>query len=58
MRDNRLAGVVLVGDAADSNRYMDWLRTDADLRHAPPQPAVPGARARPRRIDVAEMADA
>jgi nitrite reductase (NADH) large subunit len=31
VRGNRLAGVVLVGDAADSNRYMDWLRTDADL---------------------------
>ena len=31
IRDNRLAGVVLVGDAADSNRYMEWLRTNADL---------------------------
>jgi nitrite reductase (NADH) large subunit len=31
IRDNRLAGVVLVGDAADSGRYMDWLRTNADL---------------------------
>jgi nitrite reductase (NADH) large subunit len=31
VRDNRLAGVVLVGDAADSNRYMDWLRNDTDL---------------------------
>jgi nitrite reductase (NADH) large subunit len=31
IRDNRLAGVVLVGDASDSNRYMDWLRTNADL---------------------------
>jgi nitrite reductase (NADH) large subunit len=31
VRDNRLKGVVLVGDAADSNRYMDWFRSDADL---------------------------
>jgi nitrite reductase (NADH) large subunit len=31
IRQNRLAGVVLVGDAADSNRYMEWLRTNADL---------------------------
>ena len=31
IRDNRLAGVVLVGDAADSGRYMEWLRTNADL---------------------------
>src|SRR6516165_1314162 len=26
IRDNRLAGVVLVGDAVDSGRYMEWLR--------------------------------
>src|SRR6185503_3048286 len=31
IRDNRLAGVVLVGDSADSGRYMEWLRTNADL---------------------------
>ena len=31
VRENRLTGVVLVGDAGDSNRYMDWLRTNADL---------------------------
>jgi len=31
IRNNRLAGVVLVGEAGDSNRYMEWLRTDADL---------------------------
>ncbi|HEV2445386.1 MAG TPA: (2Fe-2S)-binding protein, partial [Candidatus Sulfopaludibacter sp.] len=28
---NKLAGVVLVGDAGDSGRYMEWLRTNADL---------------------------
>ena len=31
IRNNRLAGVVLVGDAEDSGRYMEWLRTNADL---------------------------
>jgi nitrite reductase (NADH) large subunit len=31
IRENRLAGVVLVGDAADSGRYLDWLRTNTDL---------------------------
>ena len=31
VRDNRLVGCVLVGDASDSGRYMEWLRTDADL---------------------------
>ncbi len=31
VRDNKLAGCVLVGDTADSNRYMDWLRTGASL---------------------------
>ena len=31
IRDNRLAGVVLVGDASDSGRYVEWLRTNADL---------------------------
>src|SRR5258708_31002875 len=31
VRQNRLVGCILVGDASDSNRYMDWLRTNADL---------------------------
>jgi nitrite reductase (NADH) large subunit len=31
VRDNRLTGVVLVGDASDSNRYMEWLRHNSDL---------------------------
>jgi nitrite reductase (NADH) large subunit len=56
VRDGRLAGVILVGDTSDSHRYMEWLRSDADLtehrRHLlfPP----PGADA---GLDVAEMAD-
>ncbi len=42
LKDGRLEGVILVGDASDDHRYMDWLRTNKDLsgqrRHllAPP----------------------
>jgi nitrite reductase (NADH) large subunit len=56
IRDGRLAGVILVGDTTDSHRYMEWLRTSADLsdqrRHLlfPPPAADAG-------LDVAEMAD-
>ena len=57
LRDGKLAGVILVGDTSDSHRYMEWLRTDADLtsqrRHLLfPPPAADGG------LDVAEMADA
>ena len=31
VRDGKLAGVILVGDTSDSHRYMEWLRTAADL---------------------------
>jgi nitrite reductase (NADH) large subunit len=54
VRDGRLVGVILVGDTSDSHRYMDWLRTGADLtsrrRHLlfPPPAADAG-------LDVAEM---
>jgi len=32
VRDNRLAGVILIGETSDSHRYMDWLRSKTDLR--------------------------
>ena len=32
LKDNRLRGVILVGDIADEHRYMDWLRSGTDLR--------------------------
>jgi len=32
VRDNRLVGVILVGETADSHRYMDWLQNKTDLR--------------------------
>jgi len=56
VKDGRLAGVILVGDASDSHRYMDWLRTGADLGEMhgrllfPPPSADAG-------LDVAEMPD-
>jgi nitrite reductase (NADH) large subunit len=56
LRDGKLAGVILVGDTSDSHRYMEWLRSDADLttqrRHLlfPPPAADAG-------LDIAQMAD-
>ena len=54
VRDNKLLGVILVGDTSDSHRYMEWLRSSTDLsnqrRHLlfPPPAADAGA-------DIAEM---
>jgi nitrite reductase (NADH) large subunit len=56
LRGGKLAGVILVGDTSDSHRYMEWLRSDADLttqrRHLlfPPPAADAG-------LDIAQMAD-
>ena len=56
VRDGKLVGAILVGDTSDSHRYMDWLRTDADIsgqrRHLlfPPPSADAGG-------DVASMSD-
>ena len=56
LKDGKLAGVILVGDAGDSHRYMAWLRTNADLtsqrRHLLFPPAAADAG-----LDVAEMPD-
>jgi nitrite reductase (NADH) large subunit len=57
LRDGKLIGAILVGDTSDSHRYMDWLRSGADVTSQrsrllfPPPSADAGA-------DVAEMADA
>lgn len=56
LKDNKLAGVILVGDASDDHRYADWLRTQKDLsgqrRHLlfPPP-------SEDRGLDVAQMPD-
>ena len=56
LRENRLTGVILVGDASDSHRYMDWLKEKHDLtetrRHLLfPQPAADAG------FDVAAVPD-
>jgi nitrite reductase (NADH) large subunit len=56
LRDGKLDGVILVGDASDDHRYMDWLRTAKDLKDqrryllTPPPASDKGA-------DVAAIAD-
>jgi len=44
LRENRLVGVILVGDTSDSHRYLNWLQLKQDLTEARrhllfPQPA-------------------
>ena len=54
VKDNRLHGVILVGDASDEHRYMDWLRRGSDLasqrRHLLFPPPAEDAG-----LDVAQM---
>lgn len=56
VKENCLHGVILVGDAGDDHRYMDWLRRGTDLtkqrQHLlfPPPPEDVG-------LDVAQMPD-
>jgi nitrite reductase (NADH) large subunit len=56
LRDGKLAGVILVGDAGDSHRYMDWLRSGADLTAQRRQLLFPPPSA-DAGLDVAEMAE-
>jgi nitrite reductase (NADH) large subunit len=56
IKNNRLHGVVLVGDASDDHRYSGWLRNETDLaphrRHLLfPPPATDAG------LDVAQMPD-
>jgi len=56
IKDNKLHGVILVGDASDDHRYAEWLRTGADLKEHrkhllfPPPAADSG-------LDVAQIPD-
>jgi NAD(P)H-dependent nitrite reductase large subunit len=56
VRDNRLSGVILVGDTADSHRYMDWLRAGTNLsdrrRHLLFPPPVEDTG-----VDIAQIPD-
>lgn len=56
LKENRLHGVILVGDATDEQTYKDWLKNGTDLTALrrqvlfPPQDADPG-------LEVADMPD-
>ncbi len=56
LKDNRLRGVILVGDTSDERRYTQWLRDAADLtphrKHLLFPPPAPDAG-----LEVAEMPD-
>ena len=56
LRDGKLSGAILVGDTSDSHRYMDWLRTQADLTPRRCQLLFP-APTEDAGLDVAEMPD-
>jgi len=56
LRDGKLSGAILVGDTADSHRYMDWLRTKEDLTAHRRQLLFP-APSEDLGLDVAAMPD-
>jgi nitrite reductase (NADH) large subunit len=56
VRDGRLVGAILIGDTADSHRYMEWLRSNADISAQRRQLLFPPPSA-DAGLDVAEMAD-
>jgi nitrite reductase (NADH) large subunit len=56
VKDNRLLGVILVGDASDEHRYMDWLRRGTDLASQRGRLLFPPP-AEDLGLDVAQMPD-
>src|SRR6516225_3993100 len=54
VRDNQLAGVVLIGDTSDSHRYMEWLQSKTDLREKRRSLLFPEPSA-DTGLDVAEL---
>jgi nitrite reductase (NADH) large subunit len=56
LRDNKLAGVILVGDTSDSHRYMEWLRAKTDLTEMRRQLLFP-APGEDTGLDTAQMPD-
>src|SRR5205823_2033608 len=56
VRDGKLIGAILVGDTSDSHRYMDWLRTGADLTDKRAHLLFPPAGS-DAGLDLAEMSD-
>ena len=55
LKNNRLAGAILVGETADSHRYMEWLRTGPDLSKMRRQLLFPEAT--DTGLEVAQIAD-
>jgi nitrite reductase (NADH) large subunit len=56
LKNGKLVGVILIGDLSDSRRYMEWLRSGADLTSKRRHLLVPDAPA-DRGVVVAEMPD-
>ncbi len=56
LKDGKLAGVILVGDTADSHRYMEWLRSATDLTAMRRQLLFPEP-ASDSGVDIAQMSD-
>jgi nitrite reductase (NADH) large subunit len=56
LKDNKLAGAILVGETADSHHYMGWLRSQTDLTAMRRQLLFPES-AGDAGLDVAQMAD-
>ncbi len=56
LKDNKLAGAILVGETADSHRYMEWLRSQTDLTTLRRQLLFPES-AGDAGLDVAQMSE-
>ena len=56
LKNKRLAGVILMGETADSHRYMEWLRTQTDLASLRRQLLFPEPTT-DAGLDVAQMPD-
>jgi nitrite reductase (NADH) large subunit len=56
LKNNKLTGVILVGETADSHNYMEWLRSQRDLRSMRRQLLFPDSSG-DNGLDVAQMSD-
>lgn len=56
LKDGKLTGVILMGETADSHRYMDWLRSLTDVTKIRRQLLFPDA-GDDGGLDVAQMAE-
>ncbi len=56
LKDNKLAGAILIGETAESHRYMEWLRSQTDLTTMRRQLLFPESPA-DAGLDVAQMSE-